>query len=210
MNYLAHALLSQPGELSLLGNLSGDHVKGPLPGWELHPDLRAGVARHRAVDAFSDRHAASRAARQRFPEGSRRFAGIFLDVLYDHYLSRHWARYCATPLPAFRREVYAAIAAHGNALPPGFAELAPHWAAADWLSAYASREGTRAVLERLVRRMRRPMPLAQMLAIAEGCEPLLTGDFLTLFDDLLHSFGSSGRRDLRLPAIGDAIGNQRN
>lgn len=51
MNYLAHALLAEPYSLSIIGNIAGDLVKGPLHQHRLHPRVAQGVRRHRSVDA---------------------------------------------------------------------------------------------------------------------------------------------------------------
>ena len=198
MNYLAHALLSQHGSRALLGNIAGDHVKGPLDAQGLHPQLLAGVRRHRAVDVLSDGHAASCALRALFPNGERRFAGLLRDVLFDHLLTQHWGRFCSTPPAAFRAEVYAAIEAHADCLPPGFAALAPRWVAVDWLGAYARFDGTVAVLERLSARARRPLPLPAMLDTAECHWSALQDGFLALFTDLAAAFADDRRHDLLL------------
>jgi len=199
LNYLAHALLSQPHPLSLLGNLAGDHIKGRLEDSQLSPLLVAGLRRHRAVDMRSDTHPAYREMRALFPQGQRRFAGILLDVLFDHFLCRHWPRYCETELPAFRNEVYAAIGSHAQVLPRSEEALLRRWAELEWLSVYANYDGVVAVLERLVRRARRPLPLPALLAVAERHGPEFEAGFLQLFDDLLAAFAEDGRPDLRLP-----------
>ena len=71
MNFLAHALLSGEAEADRVGGLMGDFVKGPLPAG-LPPDLAAGVALHRAIDSFADRHPAFAASRARVRPGGRR------------------------------------------------------------------------------------------------------------------------------------------
>ena len=90
MNFLAHALLSGEAEADRVGGLMGDFVKGPLPAG-LPPDLAAGVALHRAIDSFADRHPAFAASRARVSPGRRRVGGILVDLFYDHLLARDWA-----------------------------------------------------------------------------------------------------------------------
>lgn len=199
MNYLAHALLSQPHAQSLLGNLAGDHIKGRLDSLGLPAPVAAGLRRHRAVDARSDALAAYRELRGLFPDGQRRFSGVMLDVLFDYLLSRNWDRYCRTPAVEFRAEVYRAIRNHGQVLPGDTSRLLARWAELDWLSAYGSFDGTLAVLERLAARMRGRLPLPAMLAVVNRHQTTLESAFLCLFDDLVAEFGSGGRADLRVP-----------
>lgn len=187
MNYLAHALLSQDDEAALIGNLAGDHVKGPLHRAQVHSQVAPGVRRHRAVDALSDRHPQSLAARELFATGQRRYAGIFLDVWFDHLLTRHWSRYSRLSLEDFEARVYRAMTARTVLLPPDFARVAPAWAEARWLRAYRSVDGVTAVLERLARRRPRFAVLPQLVEQALRHEAALNGAFRALFDDLLRA-----------------------
>lgn len=59
MNFLAHAFLAGDAEADRIGGLMGDFVKGQLPAG-LTPALAAGVALHRAIDSFADRHPAAK------------------------------------------------------------------------------------------------------------------------------------------------------
>lgn len=181
VNYLAHALLSQPDDAALLGNLAGDHVKGPLGGQPLHPRVAAGVRRHRRVDALTDAQPAYRRALARFPAGQRRFAGVALDIVFDHFLCGHWARFSAVPLAAFRGEVYRVIHAHPHWLPPGFAAFAPAWAEARWLEACETLDGVDAVLARLAARRRRPLPRRPLMATLREEQGVLEAAFLDVF-----------------------------
>jgi acyl carrier protein phosphodiesterase len=83
MNHLAHALLSGADDGWRLGGLLGDFVRGrmdprlPLP-------VQRGIAQHRAIDAYTDNHAEIRALRARFQPPYRRYAGILIDIWFDH------------------------------------------------------------------------------------------------------------------------------
>lgn len=187
MNYLAHALLSQPDEAALIGNIAGDHVKGRLEGRELHQGVLSGLRRHRAVDALSDRHPAAQAPRALFPQGQRRYAGILLDVYFDHLLTRHWSQFSAWSLPEFQAHVYRVITAQRDWLPDGFARVGPAWADAGWLSAYESIDGVVAVLERMATRRQSAQPLRQLLDPLLANEAQVEKAFLKLFPDLLRA-----------------------
>src|SRR5579885_1141988 len=55
MNYLAHLFLARDDAESLIGNLAGDFVKGPLRD-RFTPGIRDGIMQHRHIDAFTDTH----------------------------------------------------------------------------------------------------------------------------------------------------------
>ena len=74
MNFLAHFQLAWPDEGLVLGALEGDYYKGPL-GSELPNGLARGVRLHRAIDAYTDNHAAVAELRRGFPSGLLRYAG---------------------------------------------------------------------------------------------------------------------------------------
>ncbi|MEQ8515898.1 MAG: DUF479 domain-containing protein, partial [Chromatocurvus sp.] len=105
MNHLAHALLSTPAPAQRLGNLFGDAVRGPLSGHELPAEVLDGVRQHRRIDAITDQHPQSAQMRALFPPSLRRYAGIILDVAFDHYLVRKWPAFCDVSRHSFTLEV---------------------------------------------------------------------------------------------------------
>ncbi len=163
MNYLAHALLAEPYEHSLIGNISGDLIKGPLARHELHPRVAQGVRRHRAIDALTDSHPVHHELRALFPGAHRRTAGIVLDVLFDHFLCAHWQSFCSWKLEDFTAGVYAALRRPEAPLPEPLAQRLDGWVSADWLRVCETRDGLDAVLRRLEKRLRGAIPLSQSL-----------------------------------------------
>jgi acyl carrier protein phosphodiesterase len=116
MNFLAHALLAGNDPALIVGGVVGDWIKGPLPG-PLPPDLARGVALHRAIDSHAETHPAFQRSRNRVAPDRRRYAGILVDIFYDHLLARDWASLQPMPLAGYCCEVYAHIAARLDELP---------------------------------------------------------------------------------------------
>src|SRR6478609_8124795 len=108
MNLLAHALLAGGDDDVRFGSMIGDFVRGAIDP-ALPDGVRGGIALHRAVDAYTDAHAEVVAARALFEPPYRRYAGILLDVWFDHLLARDWPRHAAGSLHAFSREVQALL-----------------------------------------------------------------------------------------------------
>lgn len=164
MNYLAHLHLADHTHTSPLGNLLGDFVKGPLAG-DLSPELRLGIRLHRTIDGFTDNHPEHRAAVASLSPPWRRYGPILIDMLYDHWLSRHWTRFAADPLPAFLARHYRALLTvrphHPGHLPAGLPLPLRHMAEQGWLESYAECEGTARALDGIGRRLRRPLPLGE-------------------------------------------------
>ena len=174
MNYLAHVYLAGPEPADRLGGLMGDFVKGLLPGG-LPPDLAAGVALHRRLDSFADRHAAFQQSRERVSPLRRRYAGIMVDLFYDHFLARYWREFGEGELAEFSADTYALLRQRQHQLPDSLAKLLPAMIRGDWLSAYRHPENVALALDRMsTRRLSRPNPLAgageELLADYAGFE----------------------------------------
>src|SRR5207302_8694264 len=71
-----------------------------------------GIACHQAIGAFTDFHPVVQRSKRRVGEEHGRLAGVLVDVFYDHFLARDWARYSAVPLEQFTAEVYASLGGH--------------------------------------------------------------------------------------------------
>ncbi len=154
MNYLAHVLLSSGTPERLAGALLGDFVKGPLDG-RFPPAVRAAIALHRAIDRYTDRHPLVQEGRSLVSAGRRRFAGILVDVFFDHFLACHWKRYCDRPLERFTGEVYATLLARRHGFPERLQRMLPRMASEDWLAAYRDLWAVEAALNGIARRLSR-------------------------------------------------------
>jgi acyl carrier protein phosphodiesterase len=153
LNYLAHAALAQPKPQSLVGNLLGDFCKGVAIDTLAQP-IRAGLANHRAVDRFTDSHPLVREARGCFSSERRRFAPVALDVLFDHFLIRHWQQFYATPYPQAKSELYQQLATAEPLMPETMAVVMRKIRQQDWLAAYQHLDGLAMVLDRIAQRIR--------------------------------------------------------
>lgn len=159
MNFLLHAFLAGDHPSLVVGGVMGDWIKGPLPA-RLPADLARGVALHRSIDSFSEGHAAFRASRARVAAARRRYAGVLVDMFYDHLLARDWQRYHSMQLADFSRRVYRMIDERLSDIPQGAHAGLLMMAQEDWLASYATVEGIAGVLVRMARRARQPNPLA--------------------------------------------------
>lgn len=156
MNFLAHLWLAGPDEGARLGAVAGDFVKGALPG-DLPADIAGGVALHRAIDAFADSHPAFQRSRERVTGPQRRFAGVMVDMFYDHFLAAEWPIWHpGEALPDYAARQYALLAAHRHRLPARAAPVVARMAEHDWLSSYREVDSIVYALDRIARRLKRP------------------------------------------------------
>ena len=184
MNYLAHVFLAGPRVTDQVGGLLGDFVKGPLPAG-LPPDLAAGVELHRFIDSFTDRHPIFRQSQQRLSASCRRFSGIMIDLLYDHFLARHWSHFSDVPLLRFTHDFYAALDQFQPWLPDALRTIQGRMRERNWLAAYAELSVVGRALDQIGQhRLRRPNPLVGSLQELESHYADLERDFWTFMPDI--------------------------
>ncbi|VVO28717.1 Acyl carrier protein phosphodiesterase [Pseudomonas fluorescens] len=188
MNYLAHLHLGGQRPDQLLGSLYGDFVKGRLQG-QFAPEVEAGIQLHRRIDVFTDRHPLVDIALGRFSDTRRRYAGIVLDVFFDHCLARDWRLYADQPLAQFTTDVYRVLSREPQ-LPERLAKIAPHMVAHDWLGSYQEFEVLDQVLRGIARRLSRPEELAGAMQELRRLYEPLSEDF-ALFYPQLQDFAAS-------------------
>ncbi|MGF1497408.1 MAG: ACP phosphodiesterase [Elainellaceae cyanobacterium] len=158
MNFLAHLYLAAPSCESRLGNLMGDFVKG-TPDPRLAPPIIAGIYQHRAIDQLTDRHPIVRRSKQLISVERRRFAGIIIDVCYDHFLHQHWPAYSSRNLPTFTQEIYAQLPEYKGYLPQRVRTAIAAMTTHDWLNSCQTIAGVGQVLNRIAGRLKHPGPL---------------------------------------------------
>jgi acyl carrier protein phosphodiesterase len=156
MNYLAHLFLAGETAESLIGNLAGDFVKGPL-GDRFPPAIAEGIRHHRRVDAFTDGHPSVAAFRRVLVPEHGHYARVISDMFFDHFLAVDFERWAGESLPSFLYRTYALIDQHVDELPGRLAFVYPRMRDGEWLQSYATRDGIHIALKNLSFRLsRRP------------------------------------------------------
>ncbi len=189
MNHIAHFLLApQTGE-GVIGTLLADFVRGPVAA-DLPPAVAAAVRLHRAIDGETDRLPATQALRGSFAPDVRRFAGIALDLYFDHCLARDWARYSPREFDAFVGGVHDELAAGIEApyVPASMKRFAAAMREREWLRSYADFAGIEAALGRLnhtfLRRFQRTVDLLPMAGELRRLKPECDQAFAGVFAHL--------------------------
>lgn len=152
MNYLAHAFLARYSDAAMVGALLGDFAKADV--WDQYPpEIALEINVHRQIDSYTDSHPVVQAALALFPGPRRRFAGIVLDVFYDHMLSQRWAAFSSVPRTQFIAGFYAALRAHEALLPERLRAMLPSLVGHDWLARYHHMDGVEWAVTRMSQRL---------------------------------------------------------
>ena len=116
MNFLAHSILGFDDSGLIAGQFCGDFVRGR--DLSQYPEqIARGIRLHRHLDAYTDQHPGLLAARKEMTSVPRRFVGIIVDVLFDHYLAVHWDKYSDIPLGEHAVNVQRSLTEHEAVLP---------------------------------------------------------------------------------------------
>jgi len=214
LNWLAHALLSPPDPDIRLANVLAD-ILTPEDIRRLGPKFAAGVRQHRAIDAFTDRHPVVARSRARIPQPHRRYAGVLVDIFYDHCLTIHWAKHSDIPFTQFIQDFYAHAWSRLPDLPGDPGEMIRLVVRNDRFGSYATLDGIRDALERLSARILeqygRQLDLASATdALASGL-PDFQSDFALFFPELLQQIRKSGwpgNSDAVSPLVPVGTGNR--
>lgn len=152
MNFLAHLHLAHLADSSLSGNLLADFVRGN-PETHYSPDVVEGIFMHRRIDVMTDNLPQVREAREWFRSETRRVAPITLDVMWDHFLSRHWSEISPDfPLKDFVRYAHTQVATILPESPPRFINLNNYMWSEKWLERYRDMDFIQNVLNGMASR----------------------------------------------------------
>ena len=152
MNFLAHLYLSGSDPDVMTGNFIGDFVKGRSWG-ELYPlQVVRGIELHRSIDAFTDSHAVVSQSKKRLFPTYRHYAGVIVDIYYDHFLARNWQEYHPDLLSDYAERCYEILRTRPYPLPDQVQFLLPHLMRGNWLVNYGTLEGIHRALSGMARR----------------------------------------------------------
>ena len=147
------------------------------------------------VDAATDRHPAFLRSKSHIQGPLRRFAGIVVDVYYDHLLTREWRRFRDVPLERWIEGFHDAVRSHAKKLPPAVAADFFRLTDEGLLVSYGSLDGVAAALRRIGRRLRRPVDLSAALPQLAAADPQVREDFLELHPHLVELLARHRRGD---------------
>lgn len=183
MNHLAHAVLAGDEPDLILGGLFGDFVHGPVP-TDLRRGVELGLRLHRAIDVHTDRHPVVVGLRSQFVAPFRRYAGILLDIWFDHLLACDFARWCATPLQRFSDDLLALLQRHADELPPTMRGFVAYLRRSNLPAAYADAAVVGRALAGVGTRLSRANPLHEALPVLQAMDPALRQGFEEFFPEL--------------------------
>lgn len=184
MNYLAHALLAGDDDGLRLGGMLGDFVRGPTESLPFPASVRLGIRLHRAIDVHTDAHPDVLAAKALLPPPYRRYAGILLDMWFDHCLARDFSRWSQQPLGEFSHQLRALLHEHHDELPSSLQRFMLYMDVNSLPAGYADPAVLGRALTGIGQRLTRANPLASAMPILVAWEMELQACFEAFFPEL--------------------------
>jgi acyl carrier protein phosphodiesterase len=165
VNHLAHALLAGDDEGLQLGGMLGDFVHGQPDTAVFPARVISGIRLHRAIDVYTDAHPEVLAAKARLPTPYRRYAGILLDMWFDHCLARDFPRWSTRALDRCSVELRDLLRRHDALLPPALRRFRDYMDAHDLPAGYADPVVLERALAGIGQRLTRRNPLDSALPV---------------------------------------------
>jgi len=183
LNHLAHLFLAPDSPEARVGSLLGDFTRG-VDLAALPDSVRLGVRHHFAVDSFTDRHPDVLASKRLFSGQRRKFAGVALDVLYDHFLLQHWSEFTDADQSTFITSVYTELQDNESLMNPAMSKTIRRMVSHDWLGSYRDLDNIGYALDRVAERIRFQNSFAGIITEIRPIQAELEESFLSFFPEL--------------------------
>ena len=176
MNFLAHIHLSGENEFIKIGNFMADGVRGKQ--YEhFPPAIQKGILLHRAIDTFTDAHPIFRQSTKRLHSRYHHYAGVIVDMYYDHFLAKNWSNYNSENLELYANTFYQSLLDNHSLLTTKTQHVLPYMMEYNWLVSYQSISG----LERILTQMDHRTKNQSLMRFA-------TEELITYYDEFETEF----------------------
>jgi acyl carrier protein phosphodiesterase len=190
MNYLAHFYLSDQTSEGFVGSILGDFVRGSYAG-KYTETIEREIQMHRNIDAFTDSHPITKQSKQRISAERSKYAGVLVDMFYDHFFAVSFEKYSDISLSEFSANVYQSLNQHQIHLPEAFRNRLSGIVEHDLLGSYKTLPGIAFALNRISKRIKRENDLAGGIEDLESNYEDLRNDFEIFFQQLIEFVGNA-------------------
>ncbi|TDE02623.1 acyl carrier protein phosphodiesterase [Flavobacterium hiemivividum] len=151
MNFLAHIYLSDDNDLIKIGNFMADGIRGKHY-LNYPPDVQKGIVLHRAIDTFTDAHPIFRQSTKKLHARYHHYAGVIIDIFYDHFLAKNWVNYSNESLENYVTAFYKSLSDNIPILTEKTIGMMPYMLEENWLLIYQTVEGIEHILTQMDKR----------------------------------------------------------
>lgn len=185
MNFLAHIYLSGNSNDVKIGNFIGDYVKGKS--FHIYPEeIKRGILLHRFIDSFTDKNTHTLDAKQLFASKYRKYSGIVIDIIYDHFLAANWSKYSDESLRNYIDNFHNTLLDNNDMLPAEVQEFVPKLIKNDRIYSYREISGIRSVLSTMAIYTSLPDHSDFAIDVLNENYEFLKQNFFLFFNDIIY------------------------
>lgn len=184
MNFLAHLRLSGENEQIMIGNFIADHIVGNKLA-KYPPKVVIGVELHRKIDYYTDHHPVFIKGKERLHKNYHKYAGVILDIFYDHFLAVNWKTYSDIDLHSFVSFSYGVLLKNYPILPMPTKKLLPFIIVQNWLVNYSNFPGLQRAFDGMAKRASFKSNMEKVLVDLKKDYKLYDAEFNQFFPDML-------------------------
>jgi acyl carrier protein phosphodiesterase len=192
MNYFAHLYFAKPTVPSHIGNLLGDFRKG-VDVASLCPETKRALDNHYVVDRFTDTHEDIKAAKALFTRHTKRFAPVAIDMLFDHFLIRHWSLFSSHSFHFHCEQTYKRLEAGLPLMPSRMSKTVSHMVEHDWFGDYAKIDSMLDAIVMVTTRIKFENRFAECVNDITRHYDALNQCFLSFFPQLIDHMNENSR-----------------
>jgi acyl carrier protein phosphodiesterase len=184
MNFLGHLCLASGDSDLMLGGLFGDFIRGRRALRAFPEPVRQGIVLHRYIDRYTDNSTVVKQLRTRFPREFRRYAGIIIDLAFDHELAVNWWRHMPGSLERFDVETRDLLRGNVELVPEKLTSFMRYADRHGLFTAYREEDVILFALAGLGTRLTRPNPLHRVAEIWPDMAPEFKAAFRQFFPQI--------------------------
>ncbi|WP_395058055.1 ACP phosphodiesterase [Flavobacterium sp.] len=183
MNYLAHIFLSGNNDLLKIGNFMADGIRGN-DYLKFPEDVKNGIILHRHIDTFTDAHPIYRKSKHRLHEKYGHYAGVIMDILYDHFLAKNWSNYSDEKLEDYAANFYKSLEDNYDILTEKTQNIMPYMTERNWLASYATIAGIEMILFQMDYRTKHRANMQEAIVELQEFYSEFEEEFTLFFEEL--------------------------
>ena len=147
-------------------------------------EVQKGIVLHRAIDTFTDAHPVFRLSTKKLHERYHHYAGVIVDVFYDHFLAKNWSQYSNENLEDYIQRFYQSLNDNKTILTERTIGLMPYMIQQNWLWNYRTVEGIKQILTQMDSRTKNKSKMRFATEELQECYSEFEQEFTAFFEDL--------------------------
>lgn len=149
-------------------------------------EIQKGILLHRFIDTYTDAHPIYRQSRRRLYEKYGHYAGVIMDIVYDHFLAKNWKYYNEIELDVYAAQFYDSLKENYEVLTIKTQNLMPYMIQQNWLVQYASLEGLETILFQMDHRTKNRVHMQEAIVEVQEYYPELELEFTQFMKELME------------------------